>query len=51
VDLVLSDILATCIPGVVLVALSLVAAEIGYRLGRRLKAGADDAMRSEIYTL
>lgn len=50
-DLVLSDILATCIPGVVLVALSLVAAEIGYRLGRRLKAGADDAMRSEIYTL
>ena len=50
-DSVLSDILATCIPGVVLVALSLVAAEIGYRLGRRLKAGADDAMRSEIYTL
>ena len=50
-DSVLSDILATCLPGVVLVALSLVAAEIGYRIGRRLKAGADDAMRSEIYTL
>ena len=50
-DSVLSDILATCVPGVVLVALSLVATEIGYRIGRRFKAGADDAMRSEIYTL
>ena len=50
-DSVLSDILATCLPGVVLVALSLAAAEIGYRIGRCLKAGADDAMRSEIYTL
>jgi hypothetical protein len=51
VDSVLSDILATCLPGVALVALSLAAAEIGYRIGRRLKAGADDAMRSEVYTL
>jgi len=50
-DSVLSDILVTCIPGVVMVALSLAASEIGYRIGRRLKAGADDAMRSEIYTL
>jgi hypothetical protein len=40
-----------CVPGVVLVALSLVATEIGYRIGRRFKAGADDAMRSEICTL
>ena len=51
-DSVLSDILVTCIyPGVVMVALSLAASEIGYRIGRRLKAGADNAMRWEIYTL
>ena len=34
-----------------MVVLLLAASEIGYRIGRRLKAGADDAMRSEIYTL
>jgi hypothetical protein len=48
---VMRDIAATMLPGLVVLVVTLAASEIGYRVGCRLKAGADDAMRTEINTI
>jgi hypothetical protein len=46
-----SDIAATLLPGLVVVVVALAASELGYRIGRRLKISADEAMRTEINTI
>jgi hypothetical protein len=48
---VVRDIVAMIIPGLLVLVVTLFTAEFGYRIGRRLKAGADDAMRTEINTI
>jgi hypothetical protein len=48
---VVRDIVAMAIPGLLVLVVTLFTAEFGYRIGRRLKAGADDAMRTEINTI
>ncbi len=47
----LRDIVAMVIPGLLVLVVTLFTAELGYRIGRRLKATADEAMRSEINTI
>jgi hypothetical protein len=39
------------IPGLLVLVVTLFTAELGYRIGRRLKVTADEAMRSEINTI
>lgn len=46
-----SDIAATVLPGLVVLVVGLAACELGYRIGCRLKLGADEAVRTEINTL
>ena len=48
---VVRDILAMIIPGLIVLVVTLFTAELGYRIGRKLKASTDEAMRSEINTI
>jgi hypothetical protein len=45
------DIVAMIIPGLLVLVVTLFTAEFGYRIGRRLKATADEPMRTEINTI
>ncbi len=46
-----SDLAATALPGLVVLVVGLAACELGFRIGCRLKLGADEAVRTEINTL
>jgi len=48
---VVRDIIAMIFPGLLVLVVTLFTAELGFRIGRRLKASADEAMRTEINTI
>ena len=48
---VVRDIIAMIIPGLLVLVVTLFTAELGYRIGRRLKTTADEPMRAEINTI
>jgi hypothetical protein len=50
-SLVLRDVIDTGIPGFIVAAIVLLSCEIGFRVGRRVKKRADDALRSEILAI
>jgi hypothetical protein len=45
------DVVAMVIPRLLALVVTLFSAQLGYRIGRRIKLTADDAMRSEINTI